>query len=222
MKTTKTSFVLIAVILAAVATLSFLVLDVTAVFVIGYLFTLLAIAALLFSALFLLDNVRTYPWGAAIPLQAASYLAVVAVVSIAAVLLERFGAAISPTWFFVVQAAILAFFAIRIVALNVGRVEIERVDGKLRADTAGWKALIVETEALAARSAEVKPVLDAIRYSDPVSDARLADCEKGIRDGIGALRRALDTNEPEKIGALRQDLLCLINERNAKAKLLKS
>jgi hypothetical protein len=223
MKLNNFSAILIAVILAAVASLSFLVATVTALFIAAYLFTLFAIAVMLCGTVFLMRNMRTYPWGAALPLTTFAYLVTEFVVSLAAVVLEQAAhIAIPVKWFILIQAVIFAVFAIRLILLNVGRAEIERVEEKVKVKTFDWKALIVDLEALAAQSPDVKPLLEAAKYSDPVTSPALAEYDAKIRDGVVALEQAVAGNDGARVSELCVTLTRQIKDRNNRAKLLKA
>jgi hypothetical protein len=222
LKLNKTSAVLIAVILAAVASLAFLIADVTALFIVAYVFTLIGIAAMLCGNLFLLNNARAYPWGAAFPQATLAYLVTSFVVSAAAVVLEQtVGIAIHAKWFVIAQVVILAAFAIRVIAMNAGRAEIERVNGKVRADTRGWRTLILDLEALAARCPEAKPLLEAVKYSDPVTSPELAECEAGILEGAAELKHAVAAGDDARVSQLCSKLLLSVKERNDRARSVK-
>jgi hypothetical protein len=219
----KKSAVTIAAILATVATLAFLVVNVTPLFIAAYGFTLLAIGVLLWVNLFLIDNARTYPWGAALPQMAASYLGVEFSVSLAAILLEQLAKIVIPAkWFVVIQALILSIFAIRLILLNAGRVEIERVEHQVEANTHDWKFLVADIEALATKSADVKPLLDAVKYSDPVTSNALTEYDAKIRDGVSALAIAVEIGDAAKVAETLPPILRQIQDRNRRAKLSKN
>jgi hypothetical protein len=222
MKITKISAILIAAILAIVASLAFLVVEVTALFIAAYIFALLAIAVMLCGNLFLLNNTRSYPWGAALPQTTATYLIFEFAVSLIAVILEQIAKVTVPAkWFVIVQVVILAVFAIRLIMLNAGRVEIERVGDKVKANTFDWKMLIADVEALAAKSPDVKPLLDAVKYSDPVTSPALAEYDGKIRDGVAALEQAVDGGNAERVSELCATIQRQLKDRNNRAKLLK-
>ncbi|MDR3289498.1 MAG: hypothetical protein LBT22_08735 [Peptococcaceae bacterium] len=220
MNLNKTSAALIAVILAAVASLAFLVVEVTALFVTAYIFTLFAIAVMLCGNLSLLNNPRTYPWGAALPQSTFTCLVVSFVVSLLAVVLEQAAKMAVPVkWFVIAQAIIFAVFAIRLIMLNAGRTEIERVGDNVKATTFDWKMLLTDLEALAAKSPDVKPLLEAIKCSDPLTSPALAEYDNKIRDGVAALELAVNTGGG--VDDLIAALLRQLKDRNNRAKLLK-
>jgi hypothetical protein len=222
MKLNKTSAVLIAVVLAAVASLAFLIADVTALFIAAYVFTLIGIAAMLCGNLFLLNKARSYPWGASFPQTTFKYLVTSFVMSAVAVILEQAaGAAIHVKWFLIAQVVILAAFALRVIAMNAGRAEIERVEDEVKADMLGWKMLILNLEALAARCPEVKPLLEAVKYSDPVRNPALAEYDDKIRDGAVTLEQAIDVGDGERISELCTKTIAVVNARNNRARIIK-
>jgi hypothetical protein len=125
----KASIILISVIFAVLASLSFLLVEVTTLFITAYIFTLIAVAVILFASLYVLNNPKSYPWSAAVPQVAWAYFIVSIVISALFVVLEQIGVfAVSVKLFVVIQAAFLASLAIRVIALNAGKIEIERVE----------------------------------------------------------------------------------------------
>jgi len=220
MKTNRKSLIAIAAIVVVVFTAMFLVVDVTALFVTAYIFALVGVAAVLYAGLYLLKTPQSYPWAAAMPTQTLRWSVIEVIISAGIVLLEQIGVFVLPLgWFVLIQIAVLAFFAVRVVMLNAGRVEIERVDDKVRANTINWKALALDVEALAARSPEVKPLVDAIRYSDPVTSPKLAEYDAQIRNGVTAIEQAV--NSGGDVGERVATLLRQIKDRNNRAKILK-
>jgi hypothetical protein len=213
------------VILAAVASLAFLVVEVTALFVAAYIFTLFAIAVMLCGNLFLLNNTHTYPGGAALPQTALTYLVIEFIVSLLAVVPEQItNITIPAKWFVIAQVIILAAFAIRLILLNAGRTEIERVGDKVATKVFFIKLLQIEVEGLASTQTdtEVKTALknlaEKIRYSDPVSSPQLAELEGEITSAVGAIGSATDK---QATLSTVEKAAKLIDTRNRQCKLLK-
>jgi hypothetical protein len=220
--TNKKTAILISIILAAIASLCFLILRVTDIFIAAYIFTLIAIALNLFTWLYLLENSRDYPWAAAIPQQAWAYLGVTTSISIVAVIVDQVkNQKIPVLWFIFVQAVILLIFVIRLIMLSAGKKEIERVGEKVKESTFDWKMLIADVEALAMRCPEVKPLVEAVKYSDPVTSQKIAESDEKIRAGFTELENVVNSGNADRVGELVTALQSKIKDRNNRVKLLK-
>lgn len=127
-----------------------------------------------------------------------------------------------PVWSTVIICAVIAgVSAACMIASDVGRSEIERVSAKVQEKTFYTKQLQADIEILAAAETDlaVKSALtqlaEKIRYSDPMSNEKLADLEKQITEKIAELKNAAD-----KAGCINK-LNSLFDERNRKCKFLK-
>ncbi|MDR1978834.1 MAG: hypothetical protein LBQ42_08880 [Synergistaceae bacterium] len=223
----KTRVTLIALIMAAVASLFFLVLrEVTVLFRIAYGFALLGIAVFWWSGMSLVGNMKNYPWGAAFPVTAWLYLSTQVVFSAVFVLLEQTSLFRLPVaWFLLIHALIGAFFGIRIVLLKGGEEIIERRGEEAREKVWALSSLRADVSAILERTPgmarEIQPVIDALRYSDPMSHASLASYENAVKDSVIQLEQAAAQNEADKIPALCVTLLRQIKDRNNRVKLMK-
>ena len=222
MNTNSKSLSAIAGIIFIIITALFFVVKISALYIAAYVFALIGIAGLLFGGLHLLKNPKTYPWAAAIPMVLASYLIIDIVFSAVFVILEQTGVFILNTAIFAaIHAVILAFFAIRIIMLNAGKKEIERIEEKVKESTFDWQMLVADLKALSDKSPEVKPVLEAVKYSDPVTSPKIAEYDENIRDSVAALEKAVDAGDADKVAALCTTLQRQIKDRNNRAKQLK-
>lgn len=222
----KKNLILIAVIMAAAATAMLLVVEITAVFLIAYGFVLVGIAGLLIAALQMTDKKDTYPWGAAIPLQAVTYLIIEVVISIVIVVLKELGVyAFPPLWFAVIHILVLAFFAVRIVMMQGGADHIEAVGGKTEAKISAMQSLrmevglLVEEPAGQAVKEHILKFAETVRYSDPVSNSQLVDVELEMVQRVNSLRRNL--GDEDRALAELETLEQMLEQRNIKIKLLK-
>ncbi len=127
-----------------------------------------------------------------------------------------------PTWSAVVVCAVIAgVSAVCMIASDVGRSEIERVSAKVQKKTFYIKQLQAEVELLAgaetdtATKSALTRLAEKIRYSDPMSDERLADIEDRIAEKIAELKASTDKAK------IINELNSLLDERNRKCKLLK-
>jgi hypothetical protein len=223
----KTHVTLIALIMAGVASLPFLVVrEVTTLFLIAYGFTLLGIAAFWWSGMSLVGNAERYPWGMAFPATVCRYLIVEVVFSAVFVLLEQLSLFRLPvTWFSLIHAVILAFFTIRLVLLKSGGEIIERRGAVIRENVSALSFLRADVSAILEKmpgmARDIQPVADALRYSDPMSHPSLAPYENAIKDGVIQLEQAASQNDTEKISSLCVTLLRQIKDRNNRLKLVK-
>lgn len=134
-----------------------------------------------------------------------------------------------PNWVGVIICAlILGFNAAAVVQVDTAVDIISDVEQKTADKTAFMKQLKADAEILNSSSMQpeiksiVKKVCEAIRYSDPVSDVRLADAEDAIKvrfDEFAELARS--GADIKKLKRLQQELIDMINDRNKHIKSLK-
>ena len=104
---------------------------------------------------------------------------------------------------------------------------VDEVDQRIKAKTLFVKSLIVNAEQLmsTAKNSELKTltkkVYEAIRYSDPMSDAGLVDIENKIQKQFEEFRGAIMSEDAELSAELANEVIVLIDSRNKKCKLLK-
>ena len=127
-----------------------------------------------------------------------------------------------PAWAAVVTSAIIFGGAgVCLIAGDVGRDEVERVEEKVNRKVFYLKDLQADIELLAEQEAdpemraELLKLAEAVRFSDPMSNAALADIEAEIAGKVAALKTA--DHKAEVIAEVK----LLLAERNKKAKLLK-
>ena len=127
-----------------------------------------------------------------------------------------------PAWSaLVICTVIAAMAAIFMIAADVGRTEIERVEQKVQGKVFYIKNLQVDIEILASaeKDAETKKALEQlaekIRFSDPMSNEQLAPLEERIAIAVQSLK---SSNDKMKI---IEELDLLLDERNRKCKILK-
>ena len=220
MKNHKQNILLLSVIPALVLTSLFLVVKATALFVLAYAFALGGIALLCAGLFFLLGNIRSYPWVAAFPRILWRYLIWQLFLSTVFVVLDQFAVFSLPwPWFLVFHIVSLGVFGWALVILKSGKEIIEARGEEVKAKVGTLRLMHADVESLArkfpAHEKALKPVADALRYSDPMSHASLAVCEEQIQRGILALDDGGD------VASRCADLLRLIADRNARARVLK-
>jgi signal transduction histidine kinase len=218
---------LIALILAAVASLFFLVVrEITPLFLLAYAFALFGIGGFWFGSVYLFGNMEDYPWLAAFPGALLRYLIVEALFSFVFVVLEQLAIfRLPPVWFFVAHALIAACFAVHLVLLKGGKEVIERRDAEVREKTRTLAFLLADVLVILERTPEmvkdIQPVADALRFSDAMSHPSLESYENDIKDSVVQLEQAASEKDTEKVSALCVTLLRQVKDRNNRVKLMK-
>lgn len=133
-----------------------------------------------------------------------------------------------PNWVgAVICVVILGLNAVSLVKANLASDIVAEVDEKIKVKTAFVKMLTVDAECLMNKAqspeikAECKKVYEAVRYSDPMSSAALAETENQIQKQFNALEAAVDGNSLDDVKNLSADLLIAIDGRNKKCRVLK-
>ncbi len=133
-----------------------------------------------------------------------------------------------PVWAGIVFCLmVLGFMALKLVAAGAAGDAVSETDDRIRTKTAFIRTLTAEAEQLtaAAKTAElkaaVKKVAEAVRYSDPMSDAALTEIEGQIQSGFADLQSAVAAEDAARADAAANALLLLIDARARKCKLLK-
>ena len=208
----KYGALLIALILASIATLLFIMLPPSANLTVAYIFCLVGIV--LMEGGFLIANIRNVPASYALLGQTGKFLPVSLVVSVLVLVNERIGIFTLPTvWHVAVQIVLLAVSAIRLVQIFSGAAHINGVEDKAAAKRTAWLELANQVNLLAAREqnadakAALKKVADALRYSDPRGVAASQEIE-------GRIEVLLGQAQGESCGTKCNELLLLIQERN--------
>lgn len=206
-------FILITVVSLAIPTSK------SAAFWIAYIFTVVALAAqiVLWKRTFGHKELKSKFLGFPIIHIGIVYLVVQIAVLFVFVFAEKL-----PTWSaLVICTAIVAIAAIFMIAADVGRTEIERVEQKVQGKVFYIKNLQVDIEILASAEKDTKTkeqleqLAEKIRFSDPMSNEQLAPLEERIAIAVESLKSSDD-----KLEIINQ-LNKLIDERNKKVETLK-
>lgn len=132
-----------------------------------------------------------------------------------------------PYWFgIIIDVLILAFFAIAITKASAAADIVQSRGQHVKQKTSFIKMLTADAQTLVAKAGEdtkvsVNRVYEAIRYSDPMSNDSLASIEKQIQNAFNAFAEAVKNNDIDLVKSIAEELLCLINERNSKIRVLK-
>ena len=135
---------------------------------------------------------------------------------------------VTPVWVGGVFAVlIVAFGTTSFIKTNTATELVEKADKEVKEKTFFIKALTVDADVLVtkAQSDEIKSiakkVYDAVRYSDTMSNDRLAGVEMRIENLFDEFKNAVSENDAASSKKIAADLLEAIDERNKKCKMLK-
>lgn len=130
-----------------------------------------------------------------------------------------------PNWIgIIVCLLILGFTAISIIKATVAAKIVSDIDTKVLTETAFIKTITVDAQNLMNRAnapmlkKQCKKVYEALRYSDPMSNAALADVEQRIKEEFDVLTDAVIADDLTATESGTKELLRLIDERNNKCK----
>lgn len=133
-----------------------------------------------------------------------------------------------PGW----VAAIVGIIILGAVALSVFKAKaaadlVSEIDTRVKNKTFFIKSLALDTEQVmnAAKTDELKTlakkVYEAVRFSDPMSNAALVEIEDKMQSSFYDFANAVDQQDYELAASTANDLLSLVDLRNKKCKLLK-
>lgn len=133
-----------------------------------------------------------------------------------------------PAWIAVIVCIIIiAGNSVALIKTVWAAEVVDKVDKKINSQTSFIKKLTVDTEGLLASvkndsvELECKKVLDAVRYSDPMSNNALSSIEAEITDKMVKFANAVSSNDALKAKNIAEELVVLIGDRNRKCKILK-
>ena len=212
MNNPKHGVVLIALILAVIATLLLVLLPSSANLTVSYFFCLIGIA--LMAGGFLVATAKNVVASFALIRQTGRFLPLSLIIAAIVLVLERIKLFTTPAIVHVViQVILLAVSAISLVQTISGATYIEQVEDDVTQKRTNWNILINRVNMLASRAedteskAALKKVADALRYADPTSVAASQEIEQQIDTLLGKAPGA-------KCCAVCDELLLLIQERN--------
>ena len=220
-KNSTKGYVILGILFALISIIAFVVPTMkTATFWIAYVFTTIAIVAQIViwkNAFGKEDTLKSKFLGLPVIHVGIVYL-VVQIVAFAVFV----AVPVLPIWSAIVAcAAILGFFVIFMIAGEAGRGEIERVEAKVQEKAFFIKELQADVELLIDQEtnteirASLQQLAEKIRFSDPMSNAELADIESAITSKITELKTTSDKQQ------IIIELLSLLVVRNKKARILK-
>lgn len=160
-----------------------------------------------------------------IPIITISYAALIVSVIVGLVFMAITGVSF---WLAIIIASLVTgFYLIAIISVKTATDSIENTNEKVNLQTLFVKSLNVEAQTLAQKAYNddirfiIDRVCEAVRYSDPVSNESLADCESKITLKFKEFEKSVVEHNTELAEKISNELISLINERNQKCKLMK-
>ncbi len=160
-----------------------------------------------------------------IPLITQSYTALIVATIVGSILMLIPGC---PAWIAaIVCAVVLGFSVISIVKAKAAADIVSEIEDKVKAKTEFIKMLTADAEHLMNTAktvelkAEAKKVYEAVRYSDPMSNAALVETEMKIEKLFSDFSDAINDGNTENAITLGAEIVSLVDLRNKKCKLLK-
>ncbi|MCI8496868.1 MAG: hypothetical protein HFE85_01290 [Clostridiales bacterium] len=191
----------------------------------GYLFITLAFIGQLVCAYIALKQENLQKRFYHIPLITISYAGLVATVAAGILCMAIPGL---PSWIgIIVCTLVLGITTVSVVGAKAAAEAVESADGRVRTKSLFIKSLTADAESLIAqaRNSEMKKltqkVYEAVRYSDPMSNAELASVESQIAVKFAAFSDAVCLGNADDAGKSADELAVLLGDRNKKCRLLK-
>ncbi len=221
-KRIKTGYFILAILFALVSLIAFIIpTRKNSVFWIAYAFTIVAFALQYFIwriSIGKAKELKSKYLGFPLVYVAFVYLLVQIVTFAVFISLAK----IVPIWVVVLACVlVLGLAAFCMIATEVGKEEVERVENKTKNKTTFLKNIQFEVEILASveTDSEVRKALlqlaEKIRYSDPMSSDELSSIENEIEDQVQQLK--FSNNKLPLISSITQHII----ERNSTCKILK-
>jgi len=216
----KGYIIVISAIIATVLFALLLILPITTLVIVSYVISMIAVALFCFGMLQMISNAQAYPWFAAFPRTIARYMVAQFILSAIFVLAELSAQwAIDMRWFALMHIVLFAVFAVILVALHGGKNVIEKRGAEVKQKVSALRLTQADAESLMRKFPEHEPalkrVIEALRYSDPMSHSSLAVYEEQIQ------RTLAEMNDGQNIDSRCEELLRQIADRNGRAKILK-
>ena len=187
-------------------------------FWIGYGFTVAAFAGQLVCAFFALKQTENKKLFYHIPLITISYGALITTLVVGAIFMSI---PAIPAWIAaVVCSIVLVFSIIAVIKAKSAAEVVSGKDEKIAAKTAFIKELTTRANIVMINTAtpelkvEAKRVYEAIRYSDPMSNEKLAEVENELSEKFAEFERNVNTTAAN-------ETIALVNKRAALCKSIK-
>lgn len=133
-----------------------------------------------------------------------------------------------PAWISIIVASItFVICLISVLSAKAAGEMVGDIDKKIKEETFFIKSLTIDAESLLNRidnteiKAEAKKVYEAVRYSDPMSNEKLAMEESRISSKFTEFSATASTGNIDEVKRISAELTGLIEDRNRKCKLFK-
>lgn len=194
-------------------------------FWVGYIFIMIAFISQFSCAYmaFKADNLKKTFYN--IPTVSISYTGLVLMLIAGSVCMAVPG--VQPWVGIVLCVFILALNAIAVIKAKAAAEIVEGIDEKIQTATFFIKSLTVDAQSLLTAAklnelrTEAKKVYEAIRYSDPMSNAALSEMDAQIERQFNSFADALKAEDAELAKEMAAELIQMVENRNHKCKLLK-
>ena len=133
-----------------------------------------------------------------------------------------------PNWLGVIVClVVLGVTAIAVISAGAAGTIVDHLDKKVEEKTTFIRNLTIDAENLMNRANapmlknQCKKVLEAVRYSDPMSSKELSNVEQRIQEEFDVLTDAVIADDFDCTESAAKELLTLIAERNKKCRAFK-
>ena len=224
-KINKTTAIIVPVVLAVLFTLAFLMLDKTSITITAYIVGILGSGLFCVGNMYFINVKTGYPWISAIPMTLWRYIITSTLLSGVFVIGEK----LIPTFripfllLLIGHIIIFAFFFVMLTLMHTGKEYVENVDNKVAAKRQFIKELSLNLASIKENAPDevkkdIQTVIDAVRYSDPMSNDTVAMVEDEIQDNVTRLGQQTDS---EEIRELCITLIKQIKDRNNRVRGMK-
>lgn len=224
-KLNKTTAIIVPAVLLVLFTLAFLVLDKTSITITAYVTGIIGSVLFYIGNQYFIGSKTGYPWVAAIPMTLWRYIITSTLLSGVFVIGEK----LVPTFLIPVivlvigQIIIFAFYFVMLMLMHTGKEYIDSVDNKVAVKRQFIKDLNNDLSSIKQNAPDevkkdIQTVIDAVRYSDPMSSDALAMIENDIQDNVTRLGQQTDS---EQIREICITLIRQIKDRNNRIRAMK-
>lgn len=217
-KINKTTAVVVPAVLVILYTIAFLVLEKTPITITAYVVGIIGSVLFFIGNLYFINVKSGYPWISAIPMTLWRYIITSALLSAVFVIGEKFALTFTIPYIVLIigQVIVFAFFFVMLMLMHTGKEYIESVDKKVAVKRQFIKELgnelaMIKENAPDEVKKDIQAVIDAVRYSDPMSVDAVAAIENDIQDNVTRLAGMTDAGQIRELCVL---IVRQIKDRN--------